>query len=229
MSSDIRDILERLALVESNTSPVSTKKGLTKQQKSVPQLPALFKPKGISVLGAKTDPQHPMKGYAVGADESVEPHGNTLAETMADIEEDMISKVKKDLTHYLDKLEKKVRVDRDLKDKAVDAVERGEAEEFEEELDEDDYELTEPETVHDVEDKIDAAAAQPQQPVKTVAMEDGEMFEIHGDANRGYEIKRAGRSLPTRFPKLDHADMAIDLFRARRRAQDQSQDYIEER
>jgi len=229
MSSDIRDILERLAVVESNTSPVSTKKDLTKQQKSVPQLPALFKPKSISVLGAKTDPDHPMKGYAVGADESVEPQGNTLAETMADIEEDMISKVKKDLTHYLDKLEQKVKVDRDLKDKAVDAVERGAAEEFEEELDENDYELTEPETVHDVEDTIDAAAAQPQQPVKTVAMEDGTMFEIHGDDSQGFEVRFGPRRLPTRFPKADHAEMAIDLFRARRRANDQNQDYIEER
>lgn len=226
MSNDIRDILERLSLVESNTSPVSTKKGLTKQQKSVPQLPALFKPKGISVLGSKTDPDHPMKGYAVGADESVEPRGNTLAETMADIEEDMISKVKKDLTHYLDKLEQKVRVDRDLKDKAVDAVEKGEAEEFEEELEENDYELTEPETVHDIEDKIDTAAAQPQQPI---ASESVGLFEIHGDETQGFEVRLGSRRLPTRFPKLDHAKMAIDLFNARRAAADQDQDYIEER
>jgi hypothetical protein len=48
---------------------------------------------------------------------------------MAEIEEDMISKVKKDLTQYLDRLEKKVAVSRDLKDKAVDAVEKGKAEE----------------------------------------------------------------------------------------------------
>jgi hypothetical protein len=38
----------------------------------VPQLPALFKPNKISVLGAKTDPDHPMRGYAVGASESAE-------------------------------------------------------------------------------------------------------------------------------------------------------------
>lgn len=223
MSNDIRDILERLSLVESNTSPVSTKKGLTKQQKSVPQLPALFKPKSISVLGSKTDPDHPMKGYAVGADESVEPRGNTLAETMAGIEEDMISKVKQDLTHYLDKLEQKVKVDRDLKDKAVDAVEKGEAEE---ELEENDYELTEPETVHDVEDKLNTVAAQPQQPI---ASESVGLFEIHGNEEQGFEVRFGPRRLPTRFPKLDHAKMAIDLFNARRKAQDQDQDYIEER
>jgi hypothetical protein len=41
----------------------------------------------------------------------------------------MLSKVKKDLTQYLDRLEKKVSISRDLKDKAVDAVEKGQAEE----------------------------------------------------------------------------------------------------
>jgi hypothetical protein len=54
---------------------------------------------------------------------------------MAEIEEDMLSKVKKDLTQYLDRLEKKVAVSRDLKDKAVDAVRKGKAEEDLDELD----------------------------------------------------------------------------------------------
>lgn len=73
---------------------------LTPGQQRVPQMPALFKP-----------------------------HRTALEEAMAEIEEDMISKVKKDLTQYLDQLEKKVRVDRDLKDKAQDAVARGDVEE----------------------------------------------------------------------------------------------------
>jgi hypothetical protein len=68
-----------------------------------------------------------MDGYMVG--DSVEPKRTALEEAMAEIEEDMLSKVKKDLTQYLDKLEKKVRVDRDLKDKAQDAVQKGQAEE----------------------------------------------------------------------------------------------------
>ena len=118
MSNDIRSILDRLATVEGRLSPA---------QQRVPQLPALFKPRHIRALGAKTDPAHPMDGYMVG--DSVEPTRTALEEAMAEIEEDMISKVKKDLTQYLDQLEKKVRVDRDLKDKAVDAVEKGKAEE----------------------------------------------------------------------------------------------------
>jgi len=118
MSNDIRSILDRLATVEGRLSPA---------QQKVPQLPALFKPRHIRALGAKTDPAHPMDGYMVG--DSVEPQRTALEEAMAEIEEDMLSKVKKDLTQYLDRLEKKVAVSRDLKDKAVDAVKQGRAEE----------------------------------------------------------------------------------------------------
>ena len=118
MSNDIRSILDRLATVEGRLSPA---------QQRVPQLPALFKPRHIRALGAKTDPAHPMDGYMVG--DSVEPKKTALEEAMAEIEEDMISKVKKDLTTYLDKLEKKVSINRDLKDKAKDAVEKRQPEE----------------------------------------------------------------------------------------------------
>jgi len=124
MSNDIRSILDRLATVEGRLSPA---------QQKVPQLPALFKPKHIRALGAKTDPAHPMDGYMVG--DSAEPRRTALEEAMAEIEEDMISKVKQDLTQYLDRLEKKVSVNRDLKDKAKDAVKRGRAEEEIEEVD----------------------------------------------------------------------------------------------
>lgn len=49
MSSDIRSILEKFAALEEGaTTPTYVKKGLNKQQKSVPQLPALFKPKSAS-------------------------------------------------------------------------------------------------------------------------------------------------------------------------------------
>ena len=124
MSNDIRSILDRLATVEGRLSPA---------QQRVPQLPALFKPRHIRALGSKTDPAHPMDGYMVG--DSAEPQRTALEEAMAEIEEDMLSKVKKDLTTYLDRLEKKVAVSRDLKDKAVDAVEKGKAEEEIEEVD----------------------------------------------------------------------------------------------
>lgn len=227
MTTDIRDIMERLAAIEARITPVGVRHGLNQQQKGVPQMPALFKPKSISVLGSKTDPKHPADGYMVG--DSVEPKKTALEETMGEIEEDMLSKVKKDLNQYLDKLEKKVSIDRALKDKAIAAVEKGQAEE---EIEENDYELTEPETVHDVEDKIDTAASQPQAPIQTETLDDGSVFEIHGDDDRGYEIRHGGRPLRSRFRNLSDAGIAIKLFGAHRKQQqkqDLSQDYINEK
>jgi len=243
MSSDIRDILSRLAaLEEGKTTPVSVKKGQNPQQKSVPQLPALFKPKHISVLGANKDPEHPMKGYAVGANES------KLAEAMAEIEEDMLSKVKKDLNQYLDRLADKIsddgrrdkdtpvldklaskdKIDRELLVKAVNAVQKGQAEE---DLDENDYELTEPETVHAVQDKVDTVAAQPQKPVQVMEIAPGKVFEVHQVGESEYEIRLGRHSLPSRFRSPGEADIALKLFKARhdRAQRDSDADYIEER
>ena len=233
MSDDIRSILDRLATVEGKLSPA---------QQKVPQLPALFKPKHIRALGAKTDPAHPMDGYMVG--DSVEPTKTALEEAMAEIEEDMISKVKKDLTQYLDKLEKKVSLDRDLKDKAVDAVEKGQAEEeVEEEIDTDPAAMQGPsdpldsETGHSIEmgvaDKL-AAPQAPQAPQATFEMADGVALECWGDDDTGYELRRGDKTLPSRFKNMDDAGMAVKLYQARKQKQqrpkqDLSQDYIEER
>ena len=230
MSNDIRSILEKLANIEeAKLTPVGVKHGLNQQQKSVHQLPALFKPKDIKALGAKKDPTHPMHKELVG--DSVEPKMSALEEAMQEVEEDMLSKVKRDLTTYLDKLERKVHVDRALKDKAKDAVERGEAEE---EIEEDDYEINNPGTEQDSLDHEDAALAQPQQPVSVMTMEDGAVFEIHECGPEEYEVRHGGRSIPSRFKSPDEAGMAIDLFRAHRNRkmkpqQDLSSDYIEER
>jgi len=234
MSNDIRDILQRLSVVESNITPASVKHGLNKQQKSVPQLPALLKAKNIKALGSKTDPKHPFAGYMVGggAAESVESAKTALEEAMQEVEEDMISKVKRDLTHYLDKLEKKVAVDRDLTDKAKDAVEAGKAEE---EIEENDYELTDPGTEHEVASAINTAAAQPQQPIKVMELDDGAVFEVHGNDEVGFVISHRGRPLPSKFKTVDDADIAMNLFKAHRAKkqappeQDLNQDYIEER
>ena len=227
-SSDIRSILERLAAVEGKLTPTGVKHGLNPQQKSVHQLPALFKPHSIQALGSKTDPQHPMHKELVG--DSIEPNKTALEEAMQEVEEDMLSKVKKDLTQYLDQLEKKVKIDRELKDKAKDAVEKHTAEE---EIEENDYELTDPSTVHGIEDTIDTQLGNPQQPIKVMELDDGAIFEIHGDEGSGYEIRHSGRSLPSRFRTSDEAGIAVDLFRAHRQRnqpkQDLSQDYIEER
>jgi hypothetical protein len=211
---------------------------LSPAQQKVPQLPALFKPKHIRALGSKTDPAHPMDGYMVG--DSAEPRRTALEEAMAEIEEDMLSKVKKDLTQYLDRLEKKVSIDRELKDKAQDAVERGEVEE---EIDSDPAAMQGPsdtgdtEVAHDIElgvaDKL-SAPQKPQAPSATFEMADGVALECWGDDNQGYELRRGDKTLPSRFKNMDDAGMAVKLYQARKQKQqrpeqDLSQDYIEER
>ena len=230
MSNDIRSILDRLATVEGRLTP---------GQQKVPQLPALFKPHGVKALGSRKDPAHPMDGYMVG--DSVEPKKTALEEAMAEIEEDMLSKVKKDLTTYLDRLEKKVRVDRELKDKAQDAVQQGQAEEeIEEEID------TDPAAMHGPSDPLDSetghaielgvanklnAPQKPQAPQATFEMADGSCLECWGDDDSGYEIRHGDKKLPSRFRSLDDAGMAVKLYQARRQAQQRTSaaDYIEER
>lgn len=248
MTSDIRSILQRITAIEEGaTTPAVVKHGLNPQQKSVPQLPALFKPKKIKALGAKTDPEHPMKGYAVGADESVESTKSALEEAMASIEEDMLGKVKADLNSYLDRLEKKMagddgqrekgtpdldrlekktRIDRDLIDKAVRAVQKGQAEqqEVKEDPTQQDTMVAPPPTP--IEDPV---LPESMGPVFTVEMNDGSCLECWGDEGRGFEIRRQGRTMPSRFPKADHARMAMDIFKNRWDKQDRGQDYIEER
>ena len=66
--NDIYSIVERLAILEGRITPASVKHGLNKQQKSVPQLPALFKPKTEKILGGNPNAKNPMSGYMVGDD-----------------------------------------------------------------------------------------------------------------------------------------------------------------
>jgi len=235
MSNDIKHILERLAIVEGKTVPVSPKGSMTAQQERVPQLPALFKPKDISpTLTKKPYQKHPMDGYMVGE--------NALAEAMQEVEEDLLSKVKNDLNVYLDRIEQKIaddgrrdketpeldklasrdKKDRDLIAKAVNAVERGQVEE-----DPTQQDLTiEPPAVPQQNPTLPEAA-------EIITLEDGTVFEVHGNDHEGFEIRRGGRSLPTRFPNIDHAKMAVDIFKSRKmqqpKQQDLSQDYIEEK
>jgi hypothetical protein len=212
MSNDIKSILERMAVLEGKTTPVGVKHGLNPQQKSVHQLPALFKPRDIStVLKSKTDPQHPMKGKFVG--DSVVPKQND-------------GRRDRDNTP-IDKLEKKQHIDRDLKAKAVDAVAKRKAEE--------DYELDEDPTQQEIGVETPPVPIQdpqlPESAVKSYAMEDGSVLDCYGDQDRGFELRRGPRKLPTRFRNMDDTDMAVKLFQKRSAARDQDldQDYIQER
>jgi hypothetical protein len=227
MTSDIRSILSRLTALESQITPAAPKiKGLNPQQKSADQLPALFRPHSVKALGSRTDPAHPMRGKAVGANES------RLAETMQAVEEDMLGKVKRDFVDYLERLEDKVKTDPDLKDKAKREI-RQELEAAAEEATEEAMPTTDtaPPVTAPPTTSTPPVATTPtvmERPIKTCAMEDGAVFEIYGDESRGFEIRNRGRILPTRFDRLDDADIAVKLFQKRRQAQNRNQDYIDE-
>lgn len=168
---------------------------------------------GRGYAPARPQDHRPTEPFGRGVDNPMV-REQSLAEAIAEIEEDMLSKVRRDLTQYLDRLEKKVERDRGLSKK-------------EQPVDEDPTAIdtmTAPPPAP-VQDPVLPESA----PVKTITLEDGVMLEIHGDQRRGFEVRCGDRGLPTRFPNLDHAQMAVDLYRQRRRRPDPSADYVEER
>jgi len=236
MTDPIYRIIERLALIEGKTTPVSVRHGLNKQQQGVPQLPALFKPNNISpTLTKKPYQAHPLDGYMVGE--------NALAEAMQEVEEDMINRVKGQFADYLEKLEKENHLDGRLVRKAKAELNIDDDPQTEDEVeenatwDQDVQPIGDPadtEVAHGLENDIATAVSQPtaplgESPARTYTLEDGTCLEAYGDDESGYEVRHGERRLPTRFPRIDHADMAVKLFQKRRQQQDQSQDYIEER
>lgn len=227
-SADIRSILDRLATVEeSKLTPVNVKHGLNKQQKSVDQLPALFKPKDISpTLTKKPYQKHPMDGKLVG--DSIEPTRSPLEEAMQEVEEDMLSKVKRTFVDYLERLEDDNKIDGHLvrKAKAELDIANDPDPENESEIDEDptqqDFDVVPAQAP--IEDPTLAES-----PVKTYPMEDGSMLECYGDEAKGFEIRHGERKLPTRFRNVNDADMAVKIFQKRKSKSEGNQDYLEER
>lgn len=229
---EIHSIIKRLALIESAVTPDSVSKGLNAQQRSVPQMPALFKmPKQGAVLGGDPNKKAPSAGYMVGSNESAENDEEALEEAVTS--EDKLDKVKKSFAEYLDSIadEKKdtdlkdrVRVDRDLgkrpaKDASIVAKQTTAVAEDPTEENPIVQMPTAP-----IQNPTYAESA----PVKTIALEDGRSCEIYGDEGQGFEIRHGGRSLKSRFKNLDQAQMALEMYQARQRRQDLSADYIEE-
>lgn len=223
--NDIYSIVERLRILE---------EGLDKNQKSVNQLSATFKPKTVSVLTSPKDPKNPMAGKMVGGCEESEEKDEPVLE--ADMSEDVLDKVKKSFTDFIKSVEDKIE-DSDIKEKKKEDSDLKSKDKRDrdlvakqQEVDEDDSELGS--ALSGI-----VPAAQPagepgvsikeSHPVKTVTNECG-LWEMHGNEHDGFEIRRAGRCLPTRFTNLDEAQMAIEMFAHRMRKQDESQDYIDE-
>ena len=203
--NDIYSIVERLAVLEGRITPTTVRHGLNAQQKSVPQMPALFRPRTQKILGGNPDAKNPMSGYAVGGCEESE------------MAEDVVSKVKKSLTDYLKSLEDEIKSDTDLKDKKTG-----------------DTDLKDKQPDHrDLKPKDVTPAA------RVLEMATGQVCEIHGNDDEGYEVRHRGRSLPTKFKDMKHAEMAVEMYNARlhgrapeqqpAQSMDCDPDYIEEK
>jgi hypothetical protein len=231
MSNDIRTILEKLTVLENRITPVNVKHGLNADQKSVKQLPALFKPKTQKILGGDPNAKNPMGGWLVGdsVETDKEPVEEEIAEAVAN-EEKLLDKVKKSLTDYLASIEDKYK-DADIKEKKKDDRDLGKKAAdrdllTKEKVKEDPTQenpVTQAATIPDINPTYAESS-----PVKTIAMEDGRVCEIHGNEKSGFEIRHGNRSLKTRFRNLDEAEMAFEMFCSRMKQQDQSADYIDE-
>jgi hypothetical protein len=216
--NDIYSIVERLRILE---------EGLDKNQRSVNQLGATFKPKTVAVLTAKTDPKNPMAGKLVGGCEESE----ELDETA--VAEDVLDKVKKSFADYLSNIADEIKTDTDLKDKTTTDSDIKAKDKRDRTLVAKQTEDTEIGAALSGEIPAEQPAGEPgvsikeTAAVKTVANECG-LWEVHGDEPGGFEIHREGRCLPTRFKTLDEAEMALEMFNARQRRRDEAADYIDE-
>jgi hypothetical protein len=215
--NDIYSIVERLRILE---------EGLDKNQRSVNQLSATFKPKTVAVLTAKTDPKNPMAGKLVGGSESVE-HDETA------VAEDMINRVKKSFADYLSNIADEIKQDTDLKAKTTTDSDIKEKNKQDRDLVTKKNEDTEigaalsgvipaeqPAGEEGVSMKETAA-------VKTVTNECG-LWEVHGDNATGFEIRHGNRAMKSKFKTIDEAEMALEIFNRRQRRRDEAADYIDE-
>jgi hypothetical protein len=224
--NDIYSIVERLRVLE---------EGLDKNQRSVNQLGPTFKPKTVAVLTAKTDPKNPMAGKLVGGAESAESDEPMLE---ADMAEDVLEKVKNSFKDFIKQAEESIDKEvqqkksedtdlksRDQKDRGLKAKDQPVATDPDDDEQQDlpsDLAYQRGESPYDAPEPQTESAA-----VKTVMNEYG-VYEMHGNERDGFEIRRAGRCMPTRFRNLDEAEMAIEMFAARQRKRDLSQDYLDE-
>jgi hypothetical protein len=215
--NDIYSIVERLRILE---------EGLDKNQRSVNQLSATFKPKPVAVLTAKTDPKNPMAGKLVGGSESVE-HDETA------VAEDVLDKVKKSFADYLSNIADEIKQDTDLKAKTTGDSDIKEKNKQDRDLVTKKNEDTEigaalsgvipaeqPAGEEGVSMKETAA-------VKTVTNESG-LWEVHGDSATGFEIRHGNRAMKSKFKTIDEAEMALEIFNRRQRRRDEAADYIDE-
>jgi hypothetical protein len=215
--NDIYSIVERLRILE---------EGLDKNQRSVNQLSATFKPKTVAVLTAKSDPKNPMAGKLVGGSESVE-HDETA------VAEDVLDKVKKSFADYLSNIADEIKQDTDLKAKTTTDSDIKEKNKQDRDL------VTKKNEDTEIGAALSGVIPAEQPPgeegvsmketvaVKTVTNESG-LWEVHGDDVAGFEIRHGNRAMKSKFKTIDEAEMALEIFNRRQRRRDEAADYIDE-
>jgi len=218
--NDIYSIVERLRVLE---------EGLDKNQRSVNQLSATFKPKTVAVLTAKKDPKNPMAGKLVGSDESVESDSPMLEAEMA---EDVLEKVKNSFKDFIKQAEQSI--DKEVQEKKSEDTDLKNKDKKDRDLIAKAAPVAEDPTQEEPPEPTmtSAPVTNPtygeSAPVKSLAINDSMICEIHGNERDGFEIRRGDRRLPTRFKNIEQAEMALEMFKARLQKADESQDYLDE-
>lgn len=81
----------------------------------------------------------------------------------------------------------------------------------------------------DLKDKVPQDIDQIKAAVKTVTTDDGHEIKIHGNEDDGFRISIKNKEAKSKFDTLDEAIMACEMYCSRRRIQEQSKDYLEEK
>jgi Mg2+ and Co2+ transporter CorA len=184
----------------------------------------------VAVLTAKQDPKNPMAGKLVGSDESVEREESMLEAEMA---EDVLEKVQRSFKDFIKQAEEQIK-DSDIKEKKKEDTDLKNKEVKDRALKVKDQPVAEDPTTQETPGPTmtSAPVTNPtygeSAPVKSVALKDDMICEIHGNERDGFEIRRGARSLPTRFKNIEQAELALEMFMARMKRQDESQDYLDE-
>ena len=185
----IYDILQRFDAVTEDIGP---------EQRSVKQLPALFKPPQTSPqLSGPYPGLNATRGYLVGeGEEEIEEDEDKAEDEDEQLDEaatteDVLSSMKKKLGDYFQDVATAIRTDPDLKDRI-------------------------PQTI----DQIKA--------VKTIRTDDGKEIKITGNEDDGFRISIRNQELKTPFKNLDEAVMAAEMYCTRRREAAANADYLDE-
>jgi uncharacterized protein len=219
-------------------------------QKSVKQLPALFQPKDTSPQLAGPYPgRNATLGYLVGegqddtahrvAQQILKQHGDART-----ADEDTIVSAANTALQQMGMTPQQIRGIMNNPDFAGDVIDhvRGMSENMSESATTEDVISTVKKKLGDylqdvataIKKDPDLMAKLPQtvddiKATKTITTDDGKEIKIHGNEDDGFRISIRNQDIKTKFPNLDEAVMAVEMYCARRRGVRENADYIEEK